>query len=56
VRHEFRWKTGTEAFLLGSFTEWKEEVMKFEFDTQEHSLVGPRRPALSGSVCSGGWG
>lgn len=31
---EFRWKTGTHATLLGSFTGWEEEIMHFEFDTQ----------------------
>lgn len=34
VMTEFRWRTGTQACLLGSFTGWKDEAMTFEFDTQ----------------------
>ena len=46
VRHEFRWKDGTVVSLLGSFTEWKEERMTFEFATEEHSLTRVLMPGI----------
>lgn len=51
---EFRWKTGTHATLLGSFTGWEEEIMHFEFDTQVSSCCRSMVYGVwQGGGCSG---